>query len=82
MFSIKRKNLRLEHHIEELNEVSIYGESNDEDSKTLLENKDFKDTYPAEQSEIRNTHINIGTGVDISIRELAESLMTMRKRML
>ena len=40
----------------------------------LLENKDFKDTYPAEQSEIRNTHINIGTGVDISIRELAESL--------
>ncbi|MFL2629966.1 MAG: TonB-dependent receptor [Flavobacteriaceae bacterium] len=35
----KRKNLRLEHHIEELNEVSIYGESNDEDSKTLLENK-------------------------------------------
>ncbi len=25
-------------------------------------------------SEIRNTHVNIGTGVDISIRELAETV--------
>ena len=33
------KNLILEHHIEELNEVSVFGKSNDEKSKTLIENK-------------------------------------------
>jgi len=37
----------------------------------LLESRDFKDTYTLENKEIRNTHINIGTGVDISIKELA-----------
>lgn len=53
----------------------------------LMENRDFLDTYevtngsnttctPNEitNQEIRNTHINIGTGVDISIRELAETI--------
>jgi GDP-L-fucose synthase len=35
----------------------------------LLENVDFKDLV--ESKEIRNTHINIGTGKDISIKELA-----------
>ena len=38
----------------------------------LLENRDFKDTYKNNEKEIRNTHINIGTGIDISIKELAE----------
>lgn len=38
----------------------------------LLENIDFKDTYKADSKEIRNTHINIGTGIDISIKALAE----------
>lgn len=38
----------------------------------LLENRDFTDTFQKGSKEIRNTHINIGTGVDISIRELAE----------
>jgi GDP-L-fucose synthase len=45
----------------------------------LLENIDFKDiiedkisTLPNSATEIRNTHINIGTGVDISIKELAQ----------
>ena len=37
----------------------------------LLENKNFNDTFDSENTEIRNTHINIGTGVDISIRDLA-----------
>ncbi len=37
----------------------------------LLENRDFKNTYNPDEKEIRNTHINIGTGIDISIRELA-----------
>ena len=40
----------------------------------LLENRDFKDMYNESQKEIRNTHINIGTGVDISIKELAETI--------
>jgi len=51
----------------------------------LLENRDIKDKYELSEGsndictpnsvtniEIRNTHINIGTGVDISIKELAE----------
>ena len=37
----------------------------------IMENRDFKDTFDKNQKEIRNTHINIGTGVDISIKELA-----------
>lgn len=36
----------------------------------LMENRDFKDTFSS-TNEIRNTHINIGTGVDISIHDLA-----------
>ena len=53
----------------------------------LMENRDFKDTYSVQEGsnttctpnelancEIRNTHINIGTGVDISIKELAETI--------
>ena len=38
----------------------------------LMEQRDFADTYPPGSQEIRNTHINIGTGQDISIAELAE----------
>lgn len=38
----------------------------------LMEHRDFTDTYVPETREIRNTHINIGTGEDISIAELAE----------
>ena len=40
----------------------------------LMENRDFKNTYPSGEKEIKNTHINIGTGVDISIKELAETI--------
>ena len=38
----------------------------------LMEGRDFADTYAPGSQEIRNTHINIGTGVDVSIAELAE----------
>ena len=38
----------------------------------LMENRDFEDTYDNNDQEIRNTHINIGTGLDISIQGLAE----------
>ena len=40
----------------------------------ILENRDFGDTYTKGAKEIINTHINIGTGVDISIKELALSI--------
>lgn len=42
----------------------------------IMENRDFKDTYAKDETEIRNTHINIGTGIDISIKELA---LTIKK---
>ncbi|MCB4809227.1 GDP-L-fucose synthase [Tamlana sp. 62-3] len=37
----------------------------------LMENRNFSDCFDAANKEIRNTHINIGTGKDISIKELA-----------
>lgn len=37
----------------------------------IMENRNFEDTYSKNQTEIRNTHINIGTGEDISIKNLA-----------
>jgi len=39
----------------------------------LMEQIDFKD-LTTNKKEIRNTHINIGTGKDISIKELAEMI--------
>jgi GDP-L-fucose synthase len=40
----------------------------------LMEQRNFKDIIASEMKEIRNTHINIGTGKDISIKDLAVSL--------
>ena len=37
----------------------------------IMEQRDFKDTYAADKKEVRNTHINIGTGKDITIKDLA-----------
>ena len=37
----------------------------------LVENVDFKDVTTNKSGEVRNTHINIGTGIEISIRALA-----------
>jgi GDP-L-fucose synthase len=50
----------------------LYSEDMADACVFLLENRDFKDTIQENQKEVRNTHINIGTGVDISIKELAE----------
>ncbi|WP_150468502.1 GDP-L-fucose synthase family protein [Francisella sp. SYW-9] len=50
----------------------LYSEDMADACVFLLESRDFKDTYSSSAKEIRNTHINIGTGVDISIKELAE----------
>lgn len=41
----------------------------------IMEQVDFKDTYEAGAKEIRNCHINIGTGKEISIAGLAELIV-------
>lgn len=38
----------------------------------LMEHIDFKNTFPEGSKEVRNTHINIGTGKEISIHDLSE----------
>ncbi len=43
----------------------------------IMENRNFDDTYNIDQKEIRNTHINIGSGVEISIKELAETIKSI-----
>jgi GDP-L-fucose synthase len=43
----------------------------------LMEHQDFSNTYNSDNLEIRNTHINIGTGIDISIKELAEKIQSI-----
>ena len=37
----------------------------------IVEKVNFSDVMPKDQKEIRNTHINIGTGKEISIKDLA-----------
>lgn len=39
----------------------------------VMEQVDFSDTH-SDDKEIRNTHINIGTGKEVSIKELAETV--------
>jgi GDP-L-fucose synthase len=38
----------------------------------VMENVDFKDLKPIDSIEIRNTHINIGSGKEVTIQQLAE----------
>jgi len=52
----------------------LYSEDMADACVFLLESRDFRDTYSKDEKEIRNTHINIGTGVDVSIEELALSI--------
>ena len=54
----------------------LYSEDMADACVFIMESRDFKDTYSPNDKEIRNTHINIGTGVDISIEELA---LTIKK---
>ena len=39
-----------------------------------MQNVNFKDSFEKKKEEIKNTHINIGTGEDISIKELAQKV--------
>ena len=54
----------------------LYSEDMADACVFILESRDFKDTYDENTKEIRYTHINIGTGIDISIKELA---LTIKK---
>lgn len=53
----------------------LWSEDMADASVHVLLNVDFKDTYQVEQKEIRNCHINIGTGKEISIKEVAELIV-------
>ena len=52
----------------------LYSEDMADACVFLLENRDFNDTYSTNDKEIINTHINIGTGIDISIKDLSETI--------
>ncbi|HIC12185.1 MAG TPA: GDP-L-fucose synthase [Sulfurimonas sp.] len=65
----------------------LYSEDMADACVFILESRNFRDTYEIKLDknttcspqavrniEIRNTHINIGTGVDISIKELSETI--------
>lgn len=53
----------------------LWSEDMADASVHVLLNVDFKDTYPTETKDIRNCHINVGTGKEISIKEAAEKIM-------
>ena len=53
----------------------LWSEEMADASVHVLLNVDFKDTYPEGSKEIRNCHINVGTGKEISIRKAAEKIM-------
>jgi GDP-L-fucose synthase len=55
----------------------LYQDPHEEDLNFFLNYGDFSDTYSIDDKEIRNTHINIGTGKEISIKELAETIKTI-----
>ncbi len=50
----------------------LWSEEMADASVHVLLNVDFKDTYQEGDREVRNCHINVGTGKEISIKELAE----------
>lgn len=50
---------------EEMADASVY----------VMEHVDFKDTYVPESGEVRNCHINIGTGKEITIARLADLIV-------
>lgn len=53
----------------------LWSEEMADASVHVLLNVDFKDTYDPDCTEIRNCHINVGTGKEISIREVAEKIV-------
>ena len=54
----------------------LWSEEMADASVHVLLNVDFKDTYNEGDTEIRNCHINVGTGKEITIREVAEKVVS------
>ena len=54
----------------------LWSEEMADASVFVMEHVDFKDTYKPGDKDIRNCHINIGTGKEISIRNLAELIVS------
>ena len=53
----------------------LWSEEMADASVHVLLNVDFKDTYAPDSKEIRNCHINVGTGKELSIKEVAEKII-------
>ena len=53
----------------------LWSEEMADASVFVMEHVDFKDTYKEGSKDIRNWHINIGTGKEITIRQLAERIV-------
>ena len=53
----------------------LWSEEMADASVFVMEHVDFKDTFKPGDKEIRNCHINIGTGKEITIRQLAELIV-------
>ena len=53
----------------------LWSEEMADASVLVMEHVDFKDTYKEGSKDIRNCHINIGTGKEITIRQLAERIV-------
>lgn len=53
----------------------LWSEEMADASVHVLLNVDFKDTYAEGTKEVRNCHINVGTGKEVSIRQAAEMIM-------
>ena len=53
----------------------LWSEEMADASVHVLLNVDFKDTYDPSNPEIRNCHINVGTGKELTIRALAEKVV-------
>ena len=49
-------------HVEDMADACVY----------VMENIDFDDLKPKNSAEVRNTHINIGSGKELTIRQLSE----------
>lgn len=54
----------------------LWSEEMADASVHVLLNVDFKDTYDPANPEIRNCHINVGTGKELTIKSLAEKVVS------
>lgn len=53
----------------------LWSEDMADASVHVLLNVDFKDTFKPDDKDIRNCHINVGTGLEVSIRDVADKVV-------